>query len=229
MAVQLPVQFEFKGEQSFADYFAGSNAEIITHLQACVAGCGEQQVYLWGERGLGKSHLLQACCQKTRQQAMQAFYFSLQPTLPDPSILEGLEEMDLVCLDNIEQLAGNPAWENAFFALFNQLRDHGQRLIVSANCPPRQLPITLPDLKTRLAWGLTLHLQPLTDQDSIALLSFKARRMGFEIPPRTGHFLLTHYARDLPSLWALLSKLDHASLAAKRKLTIPFIKQILRQ
>ncbi len=229
MAVQLPVQFEFKGDQSFADYFAGSNKEIVAHLQDCVTGKGEQQIYLWGERGLGKSHLLQACCQKARQQAIQAFYYSMQPPLPDASLLEGLEEQEVVCFDNIGQLAGNPAWENAFFVLFNQLRDRGQRLIVSDNCPPKQLPISLPDLKTRLAWGLTLHLQPLTDQDCIALISFKARRMGFDIPPRTGQFLLTHYARDLPSLWALLARLDHASLAAKRKLTIPFIKQILQQ
>lgn len=228
MAAQLPLQFEFKGDQSFADYFAGSNHEIVAHLQHCCTGDGEQLIYLWGGRGLGKSHLLQACSQKAMQQNIPAFYYCLQPSLPDPAILEGLETQEMVCLDNIEHLAGNLSWENAFFHLFNRLRDRGQRLIVSANCPPRQLPLTLPDLKTRLAWGLTLQLQALTDQERIALITFKARRMGFEIPPRTGQFLLTHYARDLPSLWALLARLDHASLAAKRKLTIPFIKQILQ-
>ena len=195
---------------------------------SCIAGLGEQQIFLWGKSGQGKSHLLQACCHQAQNQNLSSFYFDLSNAeLPDPSMLSGLDEYDVVCFDNIERIAGNAAWELAFFNFFNQHRDRGHKLIVSASSAPNDIAIQLPDLKTRLNWGLTLKIQPLTDSDRIAALIFKADQMGFEIAPQAGRFLLTHYDRDLASLWALLEKLDKASLAAKRKLTIPFLKQIL--
>lgn len=230
MAQQLPLHFEFRANQTFNDFFPGSNQEIVTHLQQCVAGLGEQQIFLWGNSGQGKSHLLQACCHQAQKQNLSSFYFDLPNTqLPDTSILNGLDEYDVVCFDNIERIAGNAAWELAFFNFFNRHRERGHKLLISASSAPNDLGVQLPDLKTRLNWGLTLKIQPLTDSDRIEALIFKANQMGFEIAPQAGRFLLTHYARDLASLWALLEKLDKASLAAKRKLTIPFLKQILDQ
>ncbi|MDO9049636.1 MAG: DnaA regulatory inactivator Hda [Methylobacter sp.] len=230
MAEQLPLHFEFRVNQTFDDFFPGANHEIVTHLQQCIAGPGEQQIFLWGKSGLGKTHLLQACCHRAQNQNLSSFYFDLsQAELPDPSMLNGLDEFDVVCFDNIERIAGNSAWELAFFNFFNRHRDRGHKLIVSASSAPNDIAIQLPDLKTRLNWGLTLKIQPLTDSDRIAALIFKADQMGFEIAPQAGRFLLTHYDRDPASLWALLEKLDRASLAAKRKLTLPFLKQILNE
>jgi DnaA-homolog protein len=228
MAEQLPLDFEFRANQTFNDFFPGGNREIVTHLQQCIAGLGEQQIFLWGKSGQGKTHLLQACCHRAQNQNLSSFYFDLaQAKLPAPSMLNGLDEYDVVCFDNIDRIAGHPAWELAFFNFFNRHRDRGHKLIVSASSAPNDISIQLPDLKTRLNWGLTLKIQPLTDSDRIAALIFKAGQMGFEIAPQAGRFLLTHYDRDLTSLWALLEKLDKASLAAKRKLTLPFLKQIL--
>ncbi|MGZ5075621.1 MAG: DnaA regulatory inactivator Hda [Methylobacter sp.] len=228
MAQQLPLDFEFRANQTFNDFYPGSNREIVTHLQQCIAGVGEQQIFLWGKPGQGKTHLLQACGHQAQSQNLSSFYFDLaRAELPDPLLLNGLEEFDLVCFDNIKSIAGHPSWELAFFNFFNRHRDSGHKLIVSACSAPNDIPIRLPDLKTRLNWGLTLKLQPLTDDDRIAALIFKAGQMGFDIAPQAGRFLLTHYDRDLNSLWALLDKLDKASLAAKRKLTLPFLKQIL--
>ncbi|MDO9105513.1 MAG: DnaA regulatory inactivator Hda [Methylovulum sp.] len=230
MAEQLPVNFEFRANQTFKDFFPGSNQEIVDHLQQCVTGDGEQQIFIWGKPGLGKSHLLQACCQHAHQHHLSAFYFALAANaLPDPALLAGLDKFDLVCLDNIETIAGDPVWEQAFFNFFNQHRSGGHRLIVSAACAPAKLAIQLPDLKTRLSWGLSLKLKPLSESDCIAALIFKADQMGFEISMQAGRFLLANYDRDLPSLWHLLEKLDRASLAAKRKLTLPFLKKILTQ
>ncbi|MCK9635710.1 MAG: DnaA regulatory inactivator Hda [Methylobacter tundripaludum] len=230
MAEQLPLHFEFRANQTFNDFFPGTNREIVTHLQRCVAGLGEQQIFLWGKSGLGKTHLLQACCHQAQRQNIRSFYFDLaHAELPDPAILDGLDEYDVVCFDNIECIAGNADWELAFFNFFNRHRDRGHKLIVSSCAAPNDLAIRLPDLKTRLNWGLALKIQPLTDSDRIAALIFKADQMGFEIAPQTGRFLLTHYDRDLAGLWALLEKLDKASLAAKRKLTVPFLKQILNE
>ena len=227
---QVPVHFEFRANQTFDDFFPGTNLEIINHLQTSIAGNGERQVFLWGQSGLGKSHLLQACCQQAQSLQLSSFYFALSPLeLPDPELLTGLDKFDVVCFDNIEHIAGNQAWELGFFNFFNLHRDQGHTLILSAACPPNEIAIQLPDLKTRLNWGLTLKIQPLCDTDRITALIFKAGQMGFEISPQAGRFLLTHYDRDLSSLWALLTKLDRASLAAKRKLTIPFLKQILNE
>lgn len=228
MAKQLPLHFEFRANQTFNDFFPGANAEILNHLQQCVSGLGEQQIFLWGKRGLGKTHLLQACCHEAQRRHSGSFYFDLaSKPLPDPALLNGLDEYDLVCLDNIEHIAGNTHWEMAFFNFFNRQRDRGHKLIVSACSAPSELAIRLPDLKTRLNWGLSLKIQPMSDDERVAALIFKADRMGFEIAPQAGRFLLTHYHRDPALLWALLEKLDKASLAAKRKLTIPFLKQIL--
>ena len=225
---QLPLQFEFRANQTFNDFFAGSNLETVTHLQNSSAGTGERQVFIWGEAGLGKSHLLQACCQQAQALKRASFYFSLSPVyLPDPELLAGLDKYDVVCFDNIHHIAGNQTWELAFFNFYNLHRDQDHTLILSATIPPNKMAIQLPDLQTRLNWGLTLKLQALSDEDKITALVFKAEQMGFEISPQAGRFLLAHYDRDLSSLWALLTTLDRASLAAKRKLTIPFLKQFL--
>ena len=230
MAQQLPLHFEFRANQTFNDFFPGANQEIVTHLQQCIAGRGEAQIFLWGQSGQGKSHLLQACCHQAQNQGFSSFYFDLSTRpLPSPSLLIGLDDYDLVCFDNIQHIAGSTSWELAFFYFFNQQRERGHKLIISASSAPNDIAIQLPDLKTRLNWGLTLKIQALDDGDRITALTFKANQMGFEITPQAGHFLLTHYDRDLASLWALLEKLDKASLAAKRKLTVPFLKQILDQ
>lgn len=230
MAEQLSLNFEFRANQTFNDFFPGINQEVITHLKNYLAGDEEQQIFICGKSGLGKSHLLQACCHEAHKQGLSAFYFALSETeLPDPALLVGLDKFDLVCFDNIDVIAGDPVWEQAFFNFFNQHRSSGHKLILSASSEPNKIAIQLPDLKTRLNWGLTLKLKPLADSDKITALIFKANQLGFEITPQAGRFLLTHYDRDLVNLWALLEKLDRASLAAKRKLTIPFLKKFLLQ
>lgn len=228
MAEQLPVNFEFRANQTFDDFYPGSNQEILGQLKKTVTGTGEQFIFLWGNAGHGKSHLLQACCHKASNQGFSAFYLDLvDPVSTDPELFTGLENFGIVCLDNIDALAGREDWELVFFNFFNQHRDRSHRLILSASCAPSTLAFTLPDLQTRINWGLSLKIQALDDNDKIAVLTYKARQKGFEISPQVAGFLLTHYDRNLPSLWLMLDKLDWSSLAAKRKLTIPFLKQIL--
>jgi DnaA family protein len=230
MAEQLPLNFEFRANQTFDDFFPGSNQEVVEHLKKSLAGHAEPQIFIWGDEGSGKSHLLQACCRQAYQQNLTAFYFAFSlAALPDTGLLNNLDKFDVVCFDNIERFAGDPLWERAFFNFFNLHRGDDRKLLLSANRPPQQLAIALPDLKTRLSWGLALKLQPLSEGDSIHALIFKANQMGFEISPQVGHFLLTHYDRNLASLWSLLDTLDRASLAAKHKLTLPFLKKILKQ
>ncbi|MCQ8179839.1 DnaA regulatory inactivator Hda [Methylomonas sp. SURF-1] len=226
--MQIPLQFEFQTNQTFSSYYAGNNSEILDQLQKLATGGAEQQIYLWGETGSGKSHLLQACCQFATKANQEPFYLAIAPNrLPNPALLEGLEHLELVCLDNIQHIAGNPDWEHAFFNFYNAHRQANHRLLLAADCPPKYLSFELPDLKTRMGWGLTLKIQPLRDDQLIDALTHKARFLGFDIPPAVGRFLLKHYVHDMAALWLLLDKIDRATLAAQRKLTIPFLKQIL--
>lgn len=230
MAEQLPVKFEFWANQTFDGFYPGSNQEILDQLKKTVKGTGEQFIFLWGNAGHGKSHLLHACCHEASNQDFTSFYLDLSdPVLTDPGLFTGLEDFEVVCLDNIGSLAGREDWELAFFNFFNQHRDRNHRLILSASYAPNTLAFTLPDLLTRINWGLSLKIQALDDNDKIAALTYKAQQMGFDIAPQAARFLLTHYDRNLSSLWLVLDKLDWASLAAKRKLTIPFLKQILER
>lgn len=226
--MQVPLQFEFQSDHSFASFFPGNNAEIVAQLQALAANGGEQQIYVWGEAGSGKSHLLQACCQHAKQAGKDPFYFGfVADQLPAPDLLDGLEDVELVCLDDIQRIAGHVDWEHALFAFYNTHRQNNHKLLLAADCPPKFLGFDLPDLKTRMAWGLTLKIQPLRDDQLIEALTYKARFLGFDVSPQVGRFLLNHYVHDLSALWLLLEKIDRATLAAQRKLTVPFLKQIL--
>jgi DnaA-homolog protein len=229
MPIQLPVDFEFRANQTFADFYPGNNQEIISLLMDAAHSSGELFIYLWGEQGHGKSHLLHACCQEAFQQSISAFYLDLSAHIGDsPELLMGLEDIELVCLDNIDVIAGNEAWELACFHLFNRIHEENHRLIITASCAVNSLNIILPDLLTRLGWGLTLKIQPLDDDDKIAALIHKAQRRGIEITPQVARYLVARYDRNLASLWLMLDKLDWASLATQRKLTIPFLREFLK-
>lgn len=226
--MQVPLQFEFQGAQTFASYFPGGNGEIIAQLMLLAGNGVEQQLFIWGDGGSGKTHLLQACCQRAKQQAKDPFFLQLNADrLPPADLLDGLEDVDLVCIDNVQAIAGHPDWEQTLFRFYNAHRQNNHKLLLSADCPPKYLPFSLADLKTRMSWGLTLKIQTLRDDQLMDALTHKARFLGFDISPAVGKFLLNHWVHDLPALWRLLATIDHATLAAQRKLTIPFLKQIL--
>jgi len=226
--MQLPLQFEFQSSQTFDSFFPEGNREIITQLMAVAEHCSEQQLYIWGAAGSGKTHLLQACCQQARINGLESFYLAFDAeALPSPAIIEGLDEMALVCLDDVETIAGNADWEHALFDFYNRHRQNNHKLVLAADCPPKFLPIDLLDLKTRMAWGLTLKIQSLREDQLIDALRHKARFLGFDLPEQVGRFLLNHYVHDWPALWQLLARIDRATLSEQRKLSVPFLKKIL--
>lgn len=230
MPTQIPLRFEFHATQSFDHYHTGPNAEVVGRLRDCASGKGEELIFLWGTNGLGKTHLLQACSQLADQSHLTGLYLPLKTLCSrGPTILEGLETLQLLCIDDIDTIAGDDAWEHAVFNLFNRIRDCGRRMILTAPLPPLRLGIQLLDLRTRLGWGLTFQLQPPDDNDKLAALIQRASNLGFELSPRVGRFLLAHQPRDMPALWKLLDELDQATLSAQRRLTIPFLKSYLKK
>lgn len=225
---QLPLQFEFKGNENFGNFYPENNQELLEQLKNCSAGNGQPFIFLHGQSGHGKTHLLHASCKHAQQLGRSSFYLGFTGSpLAEPEIVTGLENYDLVCLDDIDRIAGDSVWELAIFNLYNQLQGLGHALIVASSLKPNKAQFSLPDLRTRLNWGLTLSVNSLSDTGKIAALTLRAGQMGLEIPPAAGQFLLTHYHRNLASLWTLLEQLDRATLAAQRKLTVPFLKQFL--
>ena len=225
---QLPLGLALRESARFDSYFAGLNAEAVQQLQLAATGQGENLVYIAGARGVGKTHLLQAACHSASQCGRSSAYLPLQE-MPDlaPVVLEGLEQLDLVCLDDVSATAGHADWETALFDLFNRLRAAGSTLLVAGEQRPDQSGFALADLVSRLSWGLSYSLKVLADDDVLAALACRAQGRGLALPEDTAQFLLRRFPRDLPTLFALLDTLDTASLIEQRRLTIPFVKSVL--
>lgn len=221
---QLPLGIGLKDSATFDNFYPAGNALLLKALQQ-----GEERmVYLWGPQGCGKSHLLQAVCHATATKGLAPVYLPLQELVAlSPAILQGLEQQALIAIDDIQVIAGRSQWEQALFHLYNRVRDQGQRLVVSGNVAPAGLALNLPDLTSRLGWGPVFQLSPLTDTDKGAALLMRARRRGLEMGDEVVEYLLRRCPRDMDSLFNLLNLLDQASLAAQRRLTIPFVREQL--
>jgi DnaA family protein len=146
---------------------------------------------------------------------------------PPAEVLEGIDQLELICIDDIEAIVGDRAWEEALFHLFNQLRDQNKHLVVASHKAPRELLLNLKDLHSRLQWGTVLHISPLDESDKQAAIQVRATQLGIELPDDVATFLLRRVNRSPGDLFAIISMLDKASLINQRKLTIPFVKQAL--
>lgn len=232
MSLQLPLGLQLNDYATFGNYVAGANELALKSVQACAAadreGRSEPFVYLWGGEGSGKTHLLQSACHLAPQQGGSVFYLPLQQAGEfSVEMLQGLECMGLICIDDLQAIAGQRDWEQALFHLYNRVRDQGNRMIVTAATTPSESGIQLPDLISRLSWGGIFHLSMLEDEQKLQALQSRAGSRGFELPRESGRYLLRRYPRDMHALFALLDRLDEASLAAQRRLTIPFIRETL--
>ncbi|EKD72991.1 MAG: hypothetical protein ACD_45C00486G0003 [uncultured bacterium] len=225
---QLTLGVGLKDDATFANYFAGKNSLLLEELNKSACGRGERVIYFYGTGGQGSTHLLQACCHKANEQQLRSVYIPLASIMDlSPDIFEGLETLQLVCIDDVHMIAGKPLWEEAFFHVYNRLHAHGGHLIATANVAPKLLGFTLPDVISRLSWGIVFQLQPLTDDEKLQVLMMRAERRGMTLSEEVGKFILTHCPRHMSTLFAALDALDKMSLAAQRKLTIPFVKTVL--
>lgn len=202
-------------------------------LQHSIEGfCKEDQVpflYLYGDYGYGKTHLLLAICNKLESLGVSVAYVSIKELVEssEPPLLQAMATADVLCLDDIDAVTGLPAWEEALFHLFNQVQIKQGRLIVTAEGNPASLPLNLADLRSRLATGLVQSIPSLTDEQKQQALTLQAQVRGIELSDEVAQFLLRHYGRSMVDVISELQRLDAASLQAKRKLTIPFVKQVL--
>lgn len=225
---QLPLPFHRDDAASFATYIAGDNGEVVEALRRCLGPAPSYFIYLWGASAAGKSHLLCALCQEAAHGGRQTACLPLKQVGPlGPALCEGLEGLDLVCVDDLEAIAGSAQWEQALLHLYNRLRDGGRTLVMTAASSPTESPIALPDLKSRLAWGTVYHLRGLDDAGKRLALLRRAQARGLEVTEEVLDYLLHRLRRDLPTLCGTIDRLDTASLAAQRRLTVPFVRSLL--
>jgi len=225
--IQLPLPVRLADDATFANYLPAANAAALAHTRQ-LAGGTLDLLYLWGSSGSGRSHLLQAACLHAQQVGQQALYLPLAELLNHGvQVLDGLEQCDLLALDDLQAISTRADWQEALFHLFNRLRDSGKRLLLAADSAPRELALTLADLRSRLSLALVYQLKPLTDEEKLNALQQRATQRGLVLTDDALRFILNRGERSMSALFDLLETLDHASLQAQRKLTIPFIKQVL--
>lgn len=225
---QLPLSIEWRTEADFAEYLPGPNAEAVAAVAGWAIGNGHDFLYLFGPSGTGKTHLLQAACRSAIDLAAAAVYLPLGQAGLEPAVLDELERADLVALDDLQSIAGDAQWEYALFALYNRLREAGRRLLISADTPAAEMPVHLPDLRSRLTWGPGYRLRPLAETDCERLLLQSAHRRGLQLGSDAVSYVLRRCPREPRHLLALLDKLDKATLSRKRRPTLPLIRELLR-
>ena len=193
---QLALKISPPPHPTLDNFVEGANAELLAQLRDFVSGVLPDNIlYIWGEAGSGKSHLLRACA-------------------------------GLHAVDDVEKL-DEPS-QTALFNAMNEARQSGGKVLAAGNAPPPLLPLR-EDLKSRLAWGLVYHVKPLTDDERATYLRAEAWRRGMRVPDEVIGYLLTHVRRDLPTLLAILDELDRTSLELKRPVTLPLVREALKE
>jgi DnaA-homolog protein len=225
---QLALNLCLKDTTSFTNFFVGANKQLVKMLNDLSIKNGGHFIYCWGKHGAGKSHLLSALCQSFSDHGLITAYLPLEDAKKlNPKMLEDLEQLDLLCIDDLNLISDNLAWEEEIFHCFNKMMAHNKHIVITASMAPQSLNLKLSDLKSRMAGGLIFELQALNDIEKIECLKLRAELRGLELNNVVAQFLLHHYARDTKNLFTTLDRLDKAALLAQRKLTIPFVKSIL--
>ncbi len=225
---QLPLGVRLRAASTFASFQAGANAPLLAELEARAAAPALPALGLHGPPGAGRTHLLQAACARAGALGRRSGYLPRGERWPSAEMVAGLEQLDLVCLDDVERIAGDPAWERALFGLYNELVERGGNLVVSAAAAPAAVPIALADLRSRLAAGIVWQLRPLDEAQQGRALVARAQALGVELPDETLQYLQRRLPRDLGALCDALDRLDAAALSRQRRLTVPFVRSVLQ-
>jgi len=221
---QLILNFDLREIARFENFISGENKILINELQDEKQSC----IFFYGTTGSGKTHLLHSLCHEYSKQSKSAIYIPLALYEEiSPHIFTGLEDKELVCIDDIQVIAGIKEWETELFHLYNRLRDNKSRIVVSSAMSLKSLPIKLADLRSRFSWGPVYQIKLLSDDNKCLALQQHAKKRGLELTDEVCEYLLSRYSRDVSNLFDMLETLDKAALVAKRKITIPFVRKIL--
>jgi len=225
---QLPLGVQLGVSLRFETFHAGANGEAVAALRQLAAGSLRTPLWIYGPAGCGKSHLLQAACAEAGDRGMTAAWLPLGAVRTQgPARLDGFQQLDLVALDDVDAVAGDGAWERALFTFYNELQERRGRLLMAATSAPTMLPFALADLASRFSAAAVHRLAPLGEAQQAEALARRAGHRGLVLPEETLTFLTRRAPRDFAALCRLLDELDLESLAAQRRLTVPFVRDWL--
>ncbi|GHE97924.1 DnaA regulatory inactivator Hda [Thalassotalea profundi] len=237
---QLALQVQLPDDETFLSYRGENRKALIDMLSTYISpnevesehnvinGKAIPGCYLFGLSGAGKSHLLHASCSLAAELKLSSVCLSLGEVQQySVDILDGLEHIDLVCLDDIQLISRSSVWQQAVFDLYNRIGEQNNKIIISGDKSIKALNLTLPDLASRLSWGYVEQVKLLNDEDKLQALQFRAGQRGLVLSHEVASFLVTRLSRDMKSLIQALDALDQASIREQRKITIPFIKNVL--
>jgi len=226
--VQLPLAIQLNTKLSFENFVCPDDEFLLTTLTQFPSDTGESLVYLWGAVGSGKTHLLHAVCQHAAAKDLSIHYLPLVEMIEYPvDVLNGLDDYAILCIDDLQMIIDRPEWQQAIFNLFNQVREKNGKMLFTANANPKELGLVLNDLVSRLEWGVIFHLHELNDEQKMQALYMRANMRGLTLNDDVVDYILRHFARDTGAIFELLDHLDRQSLISKRRITIPFIKEVI--
>ncbi len=224
---QLPLSVRLPDRAVFASFLPARNEQAVDHLRRIADGQVSGTAWLCGPPGAGKTHLLQAVCAQANTR-MSAGYVPLRDLSKlGVGVLDGLRQLECLCLDDLDEVVGQLEWERELFGVWREIEDSGGRLVTAAQVPPALLQWVLPDMGSRFAASAIFQLRVLDEAEQQAALQLRARLRGVDLPEETSRWLLRHYPRDMKRLYELLDTLDEAALVAQRRLTVPFIREVL--
>jgi DnaA family protein len=232
---QLALAVHLRDDETFDSFQGELNqvavAQLKLFLQNSFALDKTEQpngFYLFGAQGSGKSHLLQACCALAEDSGKSSLCLSFSELKNlSVEVLDGLEHIDLICLDNLQLIGKDRLWQQGVFDLFNRISEQNKSIIITGDESANQLGITLPDLVSRLTWGFTEQVKAPNDDEKLQILQYRALQRGLVLHDDAAKFLLNRLDRNMNTLIKSLDSLDKASIREQRKITIPFIKDIL--
>lgn len=219
---QLTFELATPEPPSFANFLPGPNGEVVAALRRLAAGeIADTGVLIWGPPGSGRTHLLRATVAAVSA-PLDASFHAQPASVP----IEPAYPRMLIAVDDVDAADGDA--QGRLFTLFNRLRETGGHVLAAVDVPPGRLPLR-DDLRTRLGWGLVYEVRPLADADKPAALARYAEERGLPLAADVIAYLLAHGRRDMTTLVATLAALDRHSLATKRPVTVPLLRDWLQQ
>jgi len=221
---QLALELHLRDDFNFDSYSSSSNQQLVSALSTVHA---EHPLYFWGEAGSGKTHLLHALLNQQVRQGKAVALLSLKNSQrPDSRVCEGLEQCRLICIDDIDAIIDDRAWQQALFHLLNRAKVSDTNMVISGRYSPQYLNV-FADLQSRLAASLIFEQQVLTDTEKTVALQQRAKIRGLDLADDVANYLISRAQRDTHSLFSLLDRLDKHSMVKQRGLTVPLVKEVL--
>jgi DnaA family protein len=217
-----------RDEYSFDNFLSGENAPAVHNVKQWIQREGNWLLYLCGSQGSGRSHLLQAVCRELEASDQAFIYLPLGELVNlSPAVLDDLENVDFVCVDDVDLIAQNKTWEEALFHLYNQVFDSGGRLLIAASVSPSEINFSIADLQSRFNAAVRYTLQSASDEDKKQILKLRALNRGFTLSDEVLHYIIGRANREMSALIDVLEQIDKSSLESKRKVTVPFVKFVM--